>query len=159
MPAGQFQEVVTQVSLCQGGSLMKNLWPISWLYYVATIYDAVLGLAFLLVAPYVFEVYGVAPPNHPGYAQFPAALLLVFALMYLAIARDPIRNRNLIPFGALLKVAYCGVVFFHWFSDGIPDMWKPFAVIDLVFLVLFVWAYATLSGEYVGRAQSANSSR
>jgi len=27
---------------------------------------------------------------------------------------------------------------------GIPGMWKPFAVIDVVFLVLFAWAYARL---------------
>jgi len=82
--------------------------------------------------------------NHFGYAQFPGALLIVFALMYLAIARRPVANRNLIPYGMLLKVSYCGVVFYHWLSAGIPGMWKPFAVIDLVFLILFAWAYRAI---------------
>ena len=115
---------------------MKKLGAISLLYYVAMIYDGVLGLAFLFAAP-----------NHFGYVQFPGALLIVFALMYLAIARDPVRNRNLVPYGALLKVAYCAVVFYHWIASGIPGMWKPFAIIDLVFLVLFIWSYSVIGAE------------
>ena len=124
---------------------MKRESMISILFYVVAVYDAVLGLAFLLAAPAVFEWFGVTPPNHFGYVQFPGALLLVFALMYLAIARKPVANRNLMPYGMLLKVSYCGVTFYHWFSAGIPGMWKPFTIIDLVFLVLFVWAYRATS--------------
>ena len=40
----------------------------------------------------------------------------------------------------LLKVSFCGVEFFHWFTAGIPEMWKPFAIADTVFLALFAWA-------------------
>jgi hypothetical protein len=76
--------------------------------------------------------------------QFPAALLVVFALMFLAVARDPERNRNLIPYGILLKVAYCGIVTYYWIVTGVPDMWKPFAAADFAFLVGFAWAYAAL---------------
>ncbi len=64
--------------------------------------------------------------------------------MFLAVAKDPTANRNLIPYGILLKVSYCGVVFYHWFRTGIPAMWKPFAIFDLVFIALFIWTYVTL---------------
>ena len=64
--------------------------------------------------------------------------------MFLAIARDPVGRRGLIPYGILLKVSYCSVVFYHWFSAGLPEMWKPFAVCDLIFLALFALAYAAL---------------
>ena len=114
------------------------------LFYVAALYDGILGLAFLLVAGRVFTLFDVQPPNHLGYVQFPAALLLVFALMFLAIARNPRQNRNLIPFGVLLKVSYCGVVFWNWSQAGIPYMWKPFAIADLLFAVLFCVAYVAL---------------
>ena len=114
------------------------------LFYVAFIYDAVLGLGFLLFQHRVFEWAAVPPPNHPGYIQFPALLLIAFGLLYLAVARNPVANRNLIPYGIMLKVAYCGVVFWHWFSTGLPDIWKPWAIADLVFLVLFWWAYREL---------------
>jgi hypothetical protein len=95
----------------------------------------------------LFQWFGVTPPNHPGYVQFPAALLIVFAVMFMAVAMNPVGNRNLIPYGVLLKGSYSGVVLFHWISTGIPDMWKPFCFCDLIFLVLFAWAWTALRGE------------
>ena len=123
---------------------MKSRSAISALYIVAGLYDGALGAAFLVAWDALFSYFEVTPPNHPGYVQFPALLLIVFALMFFAVAVDPIKNRNLIPYGVLLKVAYCGTVFWHWFNQGIPNMWKPFAWIDLVFAVLFVWSWLQL---------------
>lgn len=123
---------------------MKKEGTISLLFIIAALYDGVLGALFLFAGGRVFEWLQVAPPNRPGYVQFPAALLIVFALMFCAIARNPLANRNLIPYGMLLKVSYCSVVFFNWFATGIPNMWKPFAILDLAFLGLFIWAYASL---------------
>jgi hypothetical protein len=117
---------------------------ISLLFAVAAVYDGALGLIALLAGRQLFQWFGVTPPNHWGYVQFPGALLVVFALMFAAVAKDPVRNRGLIPYGMLLKVSYCGVVFFHWFAAGLPDMWKPFAIIDAAFLALFAWAYVSL---------------
>ena len=114
------------------------------LFVIAALYDGLLGLGFLFSADALFEGFQVTPPNHFGYVHFPAALLLVFALMYLAIARKPHENRNLIPYGMLLKVSYCSVTGYHWLTAGLPAMWKPFIFYDLVFLVLFAWAYVSL---------------
>jgi hypothetical protein len=114
------------------------------LFLLAGLYDGVLGAAFLMAPEWVFHTADVTPPNHWAYVQFPAALLLIFALMFVAIARDPVGNRNLILYGILLKVAYCGVAFGHWFTAGIPGLWKPFAVADLVMAVLFVLSYRVL---------------
>jgi len=126
---------------------VKTRTSIRVLFIVAAVYDGLLGAAFLFASPALFEWFGVTPPNHYGYVQFPAALLIVFAVMYAAIAMDPVRNRNLIPYGMLLKVSYCGVVLFHWVTAGIPGLWKPFCIIDLVFLIFFVWAWLVLRGE------------
>ncbi len=123
---------------------MKRLRAVSVLFYLAALYDGVLGAAFLIAAPTLFEWVGVTPPTHFGYIHFPAALLIVFALLFLTIARRPEVNRHLIPYGILLKVSYCAVVFYHWFTAGIPYIWKPFAIVDVAFLVLFIWAYAVL---------------
>lgn len=123
---------------------MKKQSLISLLFYLAALYDGILGLAFLFLAPSIYNWYGIAPPNHYGYIHFPAALLIVFALLYFAVARNQIANRNLIPYGMLLKVSYCSVVFYYWFFEGIPAMWKPFAIYDLIFLILFGWAYWAL---------------
>lgn len=130
---------------------MKARRFISGLFVVAALYDGLLGIAFLLGGDAMFNRFAVTPPNHPGYVQFPAALLIVFAIMFAAIAVSPTRNRNLIPYGILLKISYCGVVLFHWLTAGIPAMWKPFCIFDVVFLVLFAWAWTVL-----GRGRTAS---
>jgi hypothetical protein len=117
---------------------------ISLLFAVAALYDGALGLIALFAGVQLFQWFGVTPPNHWGYVQFPGALLVIFAIMFVAIARDPARNRGLIPYGLLLKASYCGVVFFHWFTAGLPNMWKPFAILDAIFFVLFAWAFVQL---------------
>jgi hypothetical protein len=120
---------------------------IGTLFWIAAAYDGVLGLAFLVAGPRIFGALAVTPPNHWGYLHFPAALLIVFAIMFVAIARRPALNRNLIPYGMLLKVSYCSVVAWHWIVADIPAMWKPFLFLDLGFLVLFGWAWSALGRE------------
>jgi len=124
---------------------MKRFMWIRIVFVLAAIYDGVLGLAFAIAPWRVFEMFQVTPPNHWGYVQFPAALLLVFAAMFIAVACDPVRCRNFVPCGIGLKVAYCAVAFAYWLGADIPAMWKPFAVIDLVTIILFAWAYFALA--------------
>ena len=126
---------------------MKKYNGISLFYYFSAAYDGILGLSFLLLPLSIYNWYGITPPNHLGYVHFPAALLIVFAIMFINIARQPLRNRNLIPYGILLKISYCTVVFGHWIITGIPDMWKSFAIFDLVFGIVFVWTYIHLGKE------------
>ena len=123
---------------------MNRTTRVSLLFHLAALYDGVLGIAFLVAAPELFEQFGIPPLAHFGYVHFAAALLVVFALMFLAIARDPRSNRNLIPYGMLLKLSYCAVAFYHWAAGGIAEIWKPFAFADLAFLALFAWSYARL---------------
>ena len=119
----------------------------SAIFMIAAIYDGVLGATFLFASGTLFERLGVPPPNHPGYVQFPAALLLVFTVLFITLAMDPVKNRNLIPYAILLKISYCGVVLFHWLTGGIPTMWKPFCLIDFVFLIVFIGVWKSLSQE------------
>ena len=126
---------------------MRAQRAITAFFIVAAIYDGLLGAAFLFGSGVLFQWFGVTPPNHPGYVQFPAALLIVFAIMFMAIALNPVGNRDLIPYGILLKVSYCGVILFYWFTTGLPGMWKPFCIFDLVFLIAFAWAWAVLRHE------------
>lgn len=114
------------------------------LFGLMALYDGLLGLLFLVAPTYAFAQFSVPPPNHPGYVQFPAALLVVFGWMFVQIARNPVGNRGLIVYGILLKVAYCAVAGGHWLTSGIPAMWKPLVIIDGVTALLFVWAYLRL---------------
>lgn len=117
---------------------------VSPLFWIAAAYDGVLGVLFLAVPWWLFAKLDVPPPNHMAYVQFPAALLMIFGLIFVKIARNPVANHGQIVYGILLKVSYCALAFYYWFTTDIPWIWKPFALIDLVMGVLFVIAYAAL---------------
>lgn len=125
---------------------MKQEW-LKPFYLLAALYDGVLGIAFLFAAGKVFAMYGIEPPNHMAYVQFPAMLLILFAIMFYQIAMDPVKYRDLILYGCGLKVAYCSLAFWYMFTTGIPSMWVPFAYADLVFLVLFIVSWRSLGGR------------
>lgn len=110
----------------------------------AALYDGLLGLAFLFFHMAIFAHYGVEPPNHPAYVQFPALLLLIFAAMFLRIAADPLKQRSLIPYGIALKASYSGLAFWYAVTWGIPSMWLPWAWADLAFMIVFVLAWLRL---------------
>jgi len=129
---------------------MNTMRLIKALFLVAALYDAALGAVFLIAPAWVYRVAEVTPPNHWAYVQFPAALLVIFALMFAAIAANPLENRKLIPYGIMLKAAYCGVTFWYWNAQGIPGLWKPFAVADVVMGFLFLWAFNQLGSRQAG---------
>ena len=116
----------------------------SIVFAASGIYDGLLGLVFCLAPGALYGYFGVTPPNHWAYVRFPALILIVFGMMFIQVAFNPRANRNLIPYGILLKVAYAGTVFAYWFVKGLPDMWKPFAFCDAVFAVLFAWSWMKL---------------
>ena len=120
------------------------------LFLIAALYDGVLGIAFVIAPGAIFAMYGVEPPNHMAYVQFPALLLILFAIMFWRVAMDPVRNRDLILYGCGLKVAYCGLAFWYEITTGVPSMWIPWAWADLVFLLLFVLSWRRLAAQPQG---------
>lgn len=68
--------------------------------------------------------------------------------MFFQVARDPVANRGLVPYGIGLKVCYFGTVFGHLFFSSIPLIWIIFAVADVVFALLFVVAFLQLRQRY-----------
>ena len=125
---------------------MQTRW-IKPLFIVGGLYDAILGLAFLFFGERLFSFFEVTPPNHWGYVQFPALLLILFGVMFLRIAGDPVARRELMLYACGLKIAYCGTVFWYKVSQGIPDMWMPWAWADLAFLIMFACAWKHTGGD------------
>ena len=132
---------------------MQITW-IRWLFGISAAYDGLLGLLFLFAAERVFEAFGVTPPNHYGYVQFPALLLIIFAVMFVQVAVAPSQRRDWIPYGAGLKAAYSGVAFSHFFFGRIPSMWMPLAYADLAFFVLFMVAWYRMKPSPCNRTQN-----
>jgi hypothetical protein len=123
------------------GDIMIPSW-IRWLFAFAGLYDFLIGGVFLFFGPELFDATGVPHPNHWGYIQFGALMLVVFGIMFFAVAYDPMANRNLMPYGMLLKISYTGLVAYYWAKTDLPMLFKPFAFIDAVMFVLFLVAYS-----------------
>ncbi len=120
-----------------------NIRFVKTIFFVGALYDGFFGVMGILFPFLAFQIFEVTPPNHAGYVQFPAILLLIFGVMFYQVARDPITNRVFMLYGVALKVGYSGLIFYYLLTSGIPGMWVPWAWIDLVFLVLFLlsWRY------------------
>lgn len=129
-----------------------NITMVKTLFIIAAIYDGILGLLFVFFPGLAFEFFEVLPPNHFGYVQFPAILLLIFAAMFYRVALDPLANRFIMVYGMALKIGYSGTVFYYMLTTGVPAMWVPWAWADLVFLVLFILAW-----QYTGKIVAASS--
>lgn len=108
---------------------------------ICAIYDGVIGLALALAPVKVFGMFHTVLPNHLGYIRFPALLLLIFAAMFLRGAGDPVGRRDVILYGAGLKIAFCALVFWYQYRRDVPAMWVPLAWADLVFLLVFILAW------------------
>lgn len=137
--------------------MTMSLAMLKLLFLVAGLYDLLIGLVFLLFGAALLDWAGIPQPNHMGYLQFAALQLLIFGAMFLAVSRDPVGNRNLIPYGMLLKVCYVGLTSFYWVQGECPRLFQPFAVIDAVMLVLFWLAYTGCCSSDKGNDSSART--
>lgn len=116
-------------------------------FSIAFLYDLILGIGYLFFTKNIYDHFGVDLPNHMGYIQFPALLLLIFALMFYQIAKSPEENKYLMIYSMLMKLAFSVIVIYHWLNDSIPNMWKPFSIADILFALLFFYAYLNTEKE------------
>lgn len=120
-----------------------NITFVKMIFLIAALYDGIIGLLGVFFPNLAFQVFEVTPPNHAGYVQFPAILLMIFAAMFFRVARDPVSNRFIMLYGVALKAGYSGLIFTYMLTTSIPFMWVPWAWVDLLFLALFLasWFY------------------
>jgi hypothetical protein len=119
---------------------------------VSGLYDGLVGVVFFLVPAALFRMAEVTPPNHFGYVQFPALLLIIFAAMFLRAARDPVAGRETLLYGMALKASYSGLVCWYQFHGGVPMLWIPWAWTDAAFFILFLVGWRQVSRRSQGDA-------
>jgi len=122
-----------------------NLKTVRYLFLIAGLYDIALGGLYFFLYEKLFAYFHVPPAGHPTYVQFPALLLVLFGFMFLQIASAPVRYRAMMPYGMGLKAAFAGLAFWYEFNGGVSAMWIPMAVIDLLFLIAFVFAWLSVA--------------
>ena len=121
-----------------------NLKTIKTFFIISALYDFILGIIFLIGFKQIYNHFNITLPNHDGYVQFGAALVTIFGIGFWFVSQDPQRNRDIIKMGILLKLSYSGVAFYHAALGNLPSIWLPFAWVDAIFLVLFIFALNAL---------------
>lgn len=121
-----------------------SLKAIKVLFWIAALYDLILGLVFGLFYQPIYARFGVELPNHPGYVQLSAMFIFIIGVGFYLVARNPRENCQIILLGILMKIGFCLVVFSHLVFGTVPPIYVPFAVLDFLFLVSFLPAYAAL---------------
>lgn len=117
------------------------------LFLVASIYDVMLGLVFGLFFRLIYNSFGVTPPDNAAYIQLPAFYILIFGVGFYLVYRDPVRHRGIVLLGILMKVNFICVAFGHLFVGNLPVFYLPWAIIDVLFLILFIIAYGKISPQ------------
>jgi hypothetical protein len=84
-----------------------------------------------------------APPSvtHPEFYYGFVGVAILWQMVFVLIARDPIRYRSIMPITILEKLVYTVPVVFLYLQGRVDARLVPPSLIDPVFGVLFVLAY------------------
>jgi hypothetical protein len=95
------------------------------------VYDVLLGLSFLFFYEPIYRALEIALPNHPGYIFVPALLVFCGGIGEFLIARNPLRNVDLVLVRILMKLSFAGAVLYCHFSVGIPPLFLVIAALSV----------------------------
>ena len=131
---------------------MQNRGFFRGVFLVAALYDLVLGSVFFFLYPWIYGLLGVSLPTEPAYLHASAAFVFVQGIMYCVVYRNMDRNLDLVLVGAIYKMAYSGVAFYHWGTGTLPHpIFALFGLSDVIFLALFLYFLMEAWGVGEGR--------
>ncbi|MFC5698396.1 hypothetical protein ACFPU0_22950 [Pseudomonas sp. GCM10022186] len=114
---------------------------VRWLFLSAAWFNLLAGLPLLVAMRSVAGVMGLEiTPTSTLFIQISMGVVLVFALAYWMIARDPLRYRPYIPLGIVLKLLVVLVIHGHWLAGNLDWPLAALAIGDIVYALLF-WRY------------------
>jgi hypothetical protein len=115
-------------------------------FFIAGVYGLlVLGPQYFLEAKTGRDF----PPaiTHPEYYYGFIGVGLAFQVLFLVIARDPVRYRGAMIPAVLEKATFGVAAFLLYLQDRIPALVLGFALVDILLGALFVVAYAKTAKE------------
>lgn len=123
-----------------------------YLYAEPKITFAKTRVFFLLAGMYNFGLAIFFLMSNPigadfSLTHFAVALLFVFGIMLCNIGLGPVKYKKLIPYAMLRNVAYLGLAGWYYYKGQLPASWMVPAVIDTLFLVLFIGIWVRLLWE------------
>jgi hypothetical protein len=114
-----------------------------WVFVLA----GIIGLLEIVPLYFMEDLIGRKQPppiTHPGFYYGFIGVVLAWQVAFLIISRDPVRYRPLMPALFLEKLLYPVSTFALYFTGRAPAQNLQTAVLDLVWLVLFVMVWVKL---------------
>ena len=114
--------------------------PAKYIFLIAGIYGIVVTLPLYFTEVKINIDY---PPaiKHPEYYYGFAGVTLVWQVLFLFIASDPLRYRKIMIPCMLEKLSVLPMLCILYPQGRFPQLWLPWIVIDLVLGALFFIAY------------------
>jgi hypothetical protein len=114
--------------------------PARLIFTIAGIYGLIVLTPFLFMERMIAE-WTPGGLTHPEYYYGFLGAALVMQLFYLAIGRDPVRFRPLMPLCTLAKLAFFVPVLILFLQEKVPALTLEFASVDalLAFAFLHAW--------------------
>src|SRR3989338_7478465 len=101
-------------------------------------YDVLLGGAFVFFYRNIYTYLNITLPNHPGYIYIPALFLVSAGIGEFLIARNLLRNVDLAIVRLLMKLSFAGVVFYCYFTLGIPTVYLAISTASIIGVIVNV---------------------
>ena len=115
------------------------------MFLTGAVFNWLVGLALLLDATLLFELFAVTPvPTEPLFVQLFAWLVIIFGVGYLWVSRDPLANVPIIKLGMLGKTSVFLVCLAAVVTGTVSWQMMILATVDLVYATLFWLALQTL---------------
>jgi hypothetical protein len=118
------------------------------LFVVAALFNFAAGLPPLLVPADAVANFGLPPSNNYLFVQLTGALVTVFGLGYLMVARD-LSQRGIVWMGAIGKALVVVLAVLYKMNGKMPDLAFALSVGDLIFVLAFLVFLLTKRRSYL----------
>ena len=113
-------------------------------FRIVGVYDILLGLSFILFYKDIYHALEITLPNHPGYIFVPALFVMCGGVGEFLIAKNPLRNIDLVVVRLLMKLSFALVILYFYFTIGVPTIFiviSTLSIISVIKNIVFInWA-------------------
>ncbi len=78
-------------------------------------------------------------PNSPAFFQAAAAFVFVMGIGFYYVYLNMYRNIDIVRLGIIFKLVYSGLAFYYVFVKNMPLIFAIFGVLDLTFILFFLF--------------------
>ena len=101
-------------------------------FRIVGVYDILLGLTFIFFYKSIFAALDITLPNHSGYIFVPAFFVICGGVGEFLIAKNLLRNVDLVIVRLLMKLSFAGVIIFCYFTSGVPKIFLLISVLSII---------------------------